>query len=86
MRRDKRTGHARVRINGKTYWLGRWGSPEARDKFDTLMAAFIASGRRSVDAALSMAAPPPCPVPSGSSTGRTVPAGPAVPGSCPTVR
>lgn len=63
MRQDKRTGHARVRINGKTYWLGRWGSPEARDKFDTLMAAFIASGRSSVDAALAVAAPPPCPVP-----------------------
>jgi hypothetical protein len=62
MRHDKRTGHARVRINGKAYWLGRWGSPEAQDKFDTLMAAFIASGRRSVDTGLAVTAPP-CPAP-----------------------
>ena len=54
MRHDERTGHARVRINGKTHWLGRWGSPEARDRFDTLMAAWIASGRTSVDAGLAV--------------------------------
>jgi len=66
MRQDQRTGHARVRINGKTYWLGRWGSPEAQDKFDTLMAAYIASGRKSVDAGLAVtarSAPPPRPAP-----------------------
>ncbi len=53
MRLDSRTGHARVRINGKTHWLGPWGSPPTQDRFDTLMAAFIASGRRNVDAGLA---------------------------------
>jgi|LakMenEpi03Aug12_release.lakeMendotaPanAssembly.Ray.scaffolds.fasta_scaffold1422035_1 hypothetical protein len=77
MRHDERTGHARVRINGKTHWLGRWGSPEARDKFDTLMAAWIASGRTSVDAGLAVvgrhtpaviaAAPAPQPAQDGTS-------------------
>jgi hypothetical protein len=32
MRHDERTGHARVRINGKTHWLGRWGLSELRDR------------------------------------------------------
>ncbi len=54
MRLDSRTGHARVRINGKTHWLGPWGSPQTQDRFDTLMAAYIASGRRSVDAGLTV--------------------------------
>jgi integrase len=58
MRHDRRTGHARVRINGKTIWLGRWGSEEARFKYDSLVAAYIASGRKSPEAAL----PPPAAV------------------------
>lgn len=62
MRLDRRTGHARVRINGKTVWLGKWGSEEARFKYDSLIAAYVASGRKSVEAALpppTAAAPPP---------------------------
>ena len=47
------SGHARVRINGKTHWLGRWGSPEAQLKYDGLIAAYLASGRKSVEAALT---------------------------------
>lgn len=57
MRLDGRTGHARVRINGKTVWLGRWGSAEAQVKYDGLIAAYVASGRKSIEAALA----PPCP-------------------------
>jgi integrase len=50
MRRHKPTNTARIVIDGKVHSLGRWGSPEARDRFDTLMAAYLASGRTSVDA------------------------------------
>lgn len=45
------TGHARVRINGKEYWLGRYGSAEAKLRHDELIAAWLASGRQSVEAA-----------------------------------
>lgn len=59
MRRHPASGNARVRIHGKEHWLGRYGSPEARLKYDELIAAFIASGRTSVEAALPT--PPPLP-------------------------
>jgi hypothetical protein len=49
MRRDDRTGHARVRIDGKTYWLGRFGSPEAQLKYDGIVAAYLASGSAAGD-------------------------------------
>lgn len=50
MRRHKPTNTARITVGGKVHSLGRWGSPEAQDRYDTLMAAFIASGRTSLDA------------------------------------
>jgi integrase len=50
-RLHQKTGHARVFINGKEYWLGKFGSPEAQLKYDALVAAYIASGRKSVEAA-----------------------------------
>jgi len=55
MRLHKPTGRARVRIGGKTYWLGRWGSVEARVRLDELVAAYIASGRKTAEAATSAA-------------------------------
>ena len=54
MRRHKPTNTARITIGGKVHSLGRWGSAEAQDRFDTLVAAYIASGRRSVDAGLAV--------------------------------
>ena len=33
------------------HWLGPWGSPEARLRYDTLVAAWITSGRKSTEAA-----------------------------------
>ena len=33
----KATGQARVRINGKDHYLGRFGSPESRDEYDRLI-------------------------------------------------
>jgi integrase len=58
-----REGHARVRINGKTYWLGRYGSPEAQLKYDALVATYIATGRKSVETAVARTATPQPPAP-----------------------
>ncbi len=54
MRRHKPTNTARITIGGRVHSLGRWGSAEAQDRFDTIVAAFIASGRRNVDAGLAV--------------------------------
>jgi len=54
MRRHKPTNTARVAVAGKVHSLGRWGSQEAQDRYDTLVAAYIASGRKSVDAGLAV--------------------------------
>ena len=53
MRRHKLTNTARVVIGGRVHSLGRWRSPEARQRYDQLIAAYKASGGRSVDAALT---------------------------------
>jgi integrase len=51
MCRHAKTGHARVRIGTEEHWLGPWGSPEAQLRYDTLIAAWITSGRKSTEAA-----------------------------------
>lgn len=33
----KPSGQARVRINGKDYYLGKYGSPESHDLYDELI-------------------------------------------------
>jgi hypothetical protein len=63
MHRHASTGHARVHVNGKTYWLGPYGSPEAQVKYDALVAAYIATGRKSVETAVARPATPPPPAP-----------------------
>jgi integrase len=40
------SGRARVRINGQDFWLGRFGSLEAQQKYDRLIAEYLANGRR----------------------------------------
>lgn len=35
------TGQARVRIEGKDYYLGRWGSPESKARYDALIADWL---------------------------------------------
>lgn len=62
MRRHKPTNTARIVINGKVYSLGRWGSDEARMRFDTFIAAYVTSGRTSIDAAKAALAAPTAPV------------------------
>ena len=39
------TNRARVWINGRTYWLGKWDSPEASLASDRLIAEYLANGR-----------------------------------------
>ena len=38
----KATGQARCRINRKDHYLGRYGSPESREKYDELVAEWFA--------------------------------------------
>ena len=59
IRHHRRSGNARVRIAGIEHWLGPWGLADSRLRYDELIAAWIASGRKSVEAAK----PAPCPAP-----------------------
>lgn len=59
MRHHRRSGNARVRIGGIEHWLGPWGTADARLRYDELIASWIASGRKSVEAAKRV----PCPAP-----------------------
>lgn len=38
----KATGQARVKIDGKDYYLGAFGSPDSRDQYDALIAEWLA--------------------------------------------
>jgi hypothetical protein len=42
--RHKSTGQARVRIDGKDHYLGPYGSPESRERYDDLIAEWFAKG------------------------------------------
>ena len=42
----KPSGLARLRIAGKEYWLGAFGSAEAQSEYDRLIAAYLANGRK----------------------------------------
>jgi integrase len=54
-------GIARVRLDGREFYLGRFGSPEAREKADRLIAAWLANGRRLPVEEPSQAPPPALP-------------------------
>lgn len=60
-------GRARIRLDGQTFWLGPFGSPEARRREDRIIAAWLAGDRRlppdfDPDAGTSWSpAPPPPP-------------------------
>jgi integrase len=51
MRRHGPTNTARIVISGKVHSLGRWGSDEAQMRYDTFIAAYVTSGRTSIEAA-----------------------------------
>ena len=42
----KASGRAFVRIGGKMYYLGRYGSSASRQEYDRIIGEFIASGRQ----------------------------------------
>lgn len=69
MRRHAPTNTARIVIGGKVHSLGRWGSDEAQMRYDTFIAAYVASGRTSVDAAAAVLR--------GSAASQSVPMAPA---------
>lgn len=58
MRRHKPTNTARIVIDGKVHSLGRWGSDEARMRYDTFIAAYVTSGRSSIEAARAVLGKP----------------------------
>jgi integrase len=58
MRRHKPTNTARMVIDGKVHSLGRWGSDEARMRYDTFIAAYVTSGRSSIEAARAVLGKP----------------------------
>jgi len=39
------SGQARVTLTGKTFYLGKWGSPSSKSKYDELLAEWIRNGR-----------------------------------------
>ncbi len=41
----KPSNRARVRINGRDYWLGKWGSPESQLAYQRLIKEYLATGR-----------------------------------------
>jgi pimeloyl-ACP methyl ester carboxylesterase len=45
LQHHKPSNRARVRIKGHTYWLGKWGSPEAQLAYNRLIAEYLATGR-----------------------------------------
>lgn len=49
--RHAATGQARVLINGRHVYLGKYGSPEAEEKYRRLVAEWLAAGRMPASAA-----------------------------------
>jgi integrase len=45
LQHHKSSGRARVTINGRDHWLGKWGSPESRLAYERIIAEYLASGR-----------------------------------------
>ncbi len=48
-RLHKPTGQAAVTLNGRAHYLGRHGSPASRERYDALIAEWLAGGRKLPD-------------------------------------
>ncbi len=48
-RLHKPTGQACVTLNDRTYYVGRYGSPASRERYDALIAEWLAGGRKLPD-------------------------------------
>jgi integrase len=55
----KRSGQAVVRLAGRDYYLGRYGSPESRERYDRFAAEWLANGRRAPEPKLAPASDAP---------------------------
>jgi len=53
----KTTGQARSQINGRNHYLGEYGSPEPRDRYEDLVAEWFARNGDSTRHALTVDAP-----------------------------
>jgi hypothetical protein len=55
----KPSGRARVRIKGRDFWLGKWGTPEAEERYRRVVAEYVATDKvPDRRPALTPAAPP----------------------------
>ncbi len=48
-RHHKATGQARVTLNGKDHWLGLYGTKASKDKYDSLIADWLAPSQLGVE-------------------------------------
>ena len=46
LRLHKATGQAVVTLNGRDHYLGQHGTPKSRERYDRLIAQWLANGRR----------------------------------------
>lgn len=53
-RKHKATGQACVTLNRRTFYLGRYETKESRAEYDSLIAEWIARGRKLPDAELGL--------------------------------
>jgi len=50
MTRHKATGQARVRIDGRDFYLGRYGTEQSRQAYERIITEWLAAGRKLADA------------------------------------
>ena len=55
--RPHKTGQARVTLNGRDFYLGTYGTPEAQAEYHALISRWLAGGRKSLDSLPPVAAP-----------------------------
>jgi hypothetical protein len=46
IRRHTPSNRARIRIDGKEFWLGTYGSPESLREYDRIISEYLANGRK----------------------------------------
>lgn len=47
-------GYGVVRLNGQDHYLGQYGSPEASEKYQSIIADWLANGRQLPDAPITV--------------------------------
>ena len=62
------SGQARLRIAGREFWLGRFGSPEAQAEYDRLIGEYLSNGRKPPSTATPASVSTPSDVAPGEAT------------------